>query len=432
MNFKKTILLTAACSLFTLFSGQPSHSAPGHHHHHHSDLADQYRKAVYLKPELFNKWLDNVAHKKDGAHQIVSLHDKVKNWALVGPTAFKNYDVLKQLSAKEAEAILVEQYRKVLYQKPAVFNKWLNNAIMKSGIEHIVQLHDHVKNWALAKPVAFTNYFMLAKLADKAPAPQVKDAPIAPKVAPVAQPKVTPVAKPGHKAPALQAQEKPIAPKVAPVAQPKVSPLENLQQNPQYKNMLNHFDGTTDFDAVAKKITQMPHGFVEMKASEYVNKMKGPKQGWKLHVSATKENMYAIAKLIFPYLETQQVGWKFAGSKAFYDQLCQSETQGGKFITIYSPTDDKAVQLAKDIDALLLKGGFTAKDFVKSKHEAALGKSGGVFTRYGAYTGYDVYKVDKNNKQLSNKPIFDDREKYKPDFITSHPFGSMLVPPQHG
>jgi hypothetical protein len=81
-----------------------------------------------------------------------------------------------------------------------------------------------------------------------------------------------------------------------------------------------------------------------------------PRQGWKLHVSATILSACAIFRSIVPCLLRHQVMFKAPRSLKELQQLNAGVFYGfdqvGKFVTVYPPSTGSAVELAEELDRL--------------------------------------------------------------------------------
>lgn len=159
-----------------------------------------------------------------------------------------------------------------------------------------------------------------------------------------------------------------------------------------------------------------------------------PSQGWKLHVSASLKGALDVAKLLIPFLKENKIESKIV--KNFESFLTvyyttRDDTQYGKFITIYSKDENDAGNIARDIDKLLQT--LPRDSFVSLRYDAPLGSTGGIWTRYGKLTAEGGYRIDVINPKGEHlkdadgkyKYDWDDRSKFKPDFLTWHPFGNL-------
>lgn len=159
------------------------------------------------------------------------------------------------------------------------------------------------------------------------------------------------------------------------------------------------------------------------------------RQGWKIHVGAKPGNAHKVAEIALPILARIGVAHKILGSMEIIGKLQSDQTQKGKFITVYPLNDDQALNIAKVLDQALTQAGFTPSDFDTPPHDALFGKAGGVFTRYGAYSGMRLLVVDQQGNPLMQEGGFmtieDARDAgYKPPFVTwDSPFGELLREP---
>lgn len=151
-------------------------------------------------------------------------------------------------------------------------------------------------------------------------------------------------------------------------------------------------------------------------------------KGWKLHVSAQPSSALRVAKIAIPILKEHKVVFKICRGldglrllNTFPVTKSSSETQAGKFITIYPDTPEKSAELAKELDNAFAEaigcGKLNSCDFCYLVGDAMLGESGAVYTRYG---GYDARAWVLENRRL---PIFfpDD------DIPTVSPFKDMKI-----
>jgi predicted Ser/Thr protein kinase len=76
---------------------------------------------------------------------------------------------------------------------------------------------------------------------------------------------------------------------------------------------------------------------------------EAPGQGWKLHVSADAGSAAEILARVLPVLADERVGFKVAASVAVVNLLNMGGggvSQIGKFVTVYPPSDERAVTVA--------------------------------------------------------------------------------------
>jgi uncharacterized protein YpmS len=130
-----------------------------------------------------------------------------------------------------------------------------------------------------------------------------------------------------------------------------------------------------------------------------------PAEGWKLHISATKDSALRIIQVIIPLLESNKIAYKIASSNRHLDFLDQEVTQSGKLITIY-PSSGQHGAIAKLLDQALSEA-LEAKTLIQTDMkpltgDAQLGKTGGLYARYGNIVGSNKKTV----KICSDKDIF--------------------------
>ena len=155
-----------------------------------------------------------------------------------------------------------------------------------------------------------------------------------------------------------------------------------------------------------------------------------PLQGWKFHVSATPENMHKIVEKMLPILQRKGIPHKVVSPKHFnkYVQRIgkQSDSQQGKFITVYPKNKKEAKRYAQILRQIMKKHTLTQSDFINipNEHEIAPG----IFARYGRLVdgnlidrqgreipGTDDFIINPNNNQI----IQDPRGEVLPDFVRS-------------
>lgn len=152
-------------------------------------------------------------------------------------------------------------------------------------------------------------------------------------------------------------------------------------------------------------------------------------QGYKIHVSATEDSAFKIFSLLYNELISKDIFFKVVNGSKNLVKLNKDPIQQGKFITIYPKNDFDAFKIATNLDKIL-KQYTTKDDFIRSPHDAQLGSSGGLSTRYGLFIPYphrknQIKKIEKG--QISNEFIEDNRASgYKPDFIDWQPFQKLL------
>jgi hypothetical protein len=120
--------------------------------------------------------------------------------------------------------------------------------------------------------------------------------------------------------------------------------------------------------------------------------------GWKMHISARISSAKKIAEIVLPYLEEQEIHYKFLPSIAIIRQLYNASRYGeersglqaafsqrGKFIVIYPESDEKADEVAVYLDKKFKEAGLTREDFVYVNGDFQVGDSGGIYTRFTCY-----------------------------------------------
>lgn len=151
-------------------------------------------------------------------------------------------------------------------------------------------------------------------------------------------------------------------------------------------------------------------------------------KGWKLHVSAQPSSALRVAEIAIPILKKHKVVFKICRGldglrllNTFPVTKSSSETQAGKFITIYPDTPEKSAELAKELDNAFAEaigcGRLSSCDFCCLVGDAMVGESGAVYTRYG---GYDADAWVLENRRL---PIFFPAD----DIPTVSPFKDMKI-----
>lgn len=158
------------------------------------------------------------------------------------------------------------------------------------------------------------------------------------------------------------------------------------------------------------------------------------RQGWKIHISAKPENAHKVAERILPILARMKVAHKILGSIKILEKIQSDPVQKGKFITIYPLNDNQAFHIATVLDQAL--ENFKPDDFDAPPHDALIGNTGGIFTRYGAYSGMSLVVINQQGEAQITEDgsyitINDDRSNgYKPNFVTwRSPFGQLLKDP---
>ncbi|VEU58512.1 class III lanthionine synthetase LanKC N-terminal domain-containing protein [Mycoplasmopsis gallinacea] len=114
-----------------------------------------------------------------------------------------------------------------------------------------------------------------------------------------------------------------------------------------------------------------------------------PDLGWKIHISATNDNISLIFDKVFKFLINSKLTFKFVKDKTTYFKFLTDEVKlenAFKFITIYSENREQAIltleklhKILKDFNSPLIVGDRRYKD------------SGCLFYRYGYYVNKNKY-----------------------------------------
>ncbi len=89
-----------------------------------------------------------------------------------------------------------------------------------------------------------------------------------------------------------------------------------------------------------------------------LSKKAHPKQGFKLHVSCnnSEKDLKKVMRTVVPYLFDRKIDFKVT-----YSLDHMKGTQIGKFLTIYTKSDDNTIKVAYEVDKLLSKSGIRGK-----------------------------------------------------------------------
>lgn len=180
---------------------------------------------------------------------------------------------------------------------------------------------------------------------------------------------------------------------------------------------------------------------------ECVKTKEIPYQGWKIFVSAAPESLQEIRKAMNPLLNGEY-NYKIVKSLDCYKRLNTNPDELGKYITFYPRNFEEALDLTQKLHSILSE--IDPSHFMEIPNCLKIGKSNGLYTRYGQYKqnhlkSHCVLKISEENQflfaptpQEFNKAvlssgkvfIFDDREKPYPDFIDPNwcPFKELLAP----
>lgn len=120
-------------------------------------------------------------------------------------------------------------------------------------------------------------------------------------------------------------------------------------------------------------------------------------QGLKIHVSAKPETALEIAKIALPILQASNINYKVMYDLRYMRQLyylthyeddtfivgSNKSSQAGKFIAIYPSSPSQAISITMKLDQALRDHNLQPHDFVRLAGDAQIGKTGGIFARYG-------------------------------------------------
>lgn len=134
---------------------------------------------------------------------------------------------------------------------------------------------------------------------------------------------------------------------------------------------------------------------------------KLPKQGWKLHISATLLLAPVVLKRCLPLLLKEKMHFKIVSTISLLNKINQGKfglSQMGKFITVYPKSDKHAVKLAKLLDSVAkgLEGPIILSD--RSFRTNSL-----VHYRYGSFlvskdsTIGNFYIIGPSGKKIEDK-----------------------------
>ncbi|MET8863605.1 class III lanthionine synthetase LanKC [Nonomuraea sp. NPDC004580] len=172
-----------------------------------------------------------------------------------------------------------------------------------------------------------------------------------------------------------------------------------------------------------------PDGWITLRKGPWYNYMcessTFPAQGWKIHVSATRETAQQVLDITAAYCIEQKISFKFLTSEAaFIGRNLKYADRGGsgKFITIY-PADD--VQLEKILDDLDPKLQRFGGPYILSDLRW---KDGPLYLRYGGFVerftrndlGEPAMAIETPDGELvvdKRDPVF-----HVPDWVEPPPF----------
>ncbi|MEU1200932.1 class III lanthionine synthetase LanKC [Streptomyces sp. NPDC005813] len=110
--------------------------------------------------------------------------------------------------------------------------------------------------------------------------------------------------------------------------------------------------------------------------------LPGPAQGWKVHVSATRDNAEKIARIVWDYCVPRQIPFKFVpGPHLLHLRNAKyaARDTSGKFVTVYPADDEQLHQLLRELGDLLegFEGPYVLTDLRWNE--------GPLYVRYGAF-----------------------------------------------
>jgi hypothetical protein len=135
------------------------------------------------------------------------------------------------------------------------------------------------------------------------------------------------------------------------------------------------------------------------------------RQGWKIHVSATPENAHAVSAIVLPILQGCGCEFKVVISSEKLTEMMTVKGQAGKYITIYPHDDAEALYIGYLVDNAL-QGQNLNGPHAGDNSEVMVGKSGLVFSRFGAYDGPFVSPTGLEDDNMEP----DDRSKPYPSW----------------
>lgn len=189
-------------------------------------------------------------------------------------------------------------------------------------------------------------------------------------------------------------------------------------------------------------------------------------QGFKIHVSAKPETAHMIAEIVLPLLIKMRVNFKamyhlpymryiYYLSQYRHDSFLigrnNQSTQAGKFIVIYPKDPAQTRQILQILDNAFKEHNLDPSYFEKVPGDAQVGKSGGLFVRYGqlsskkykgrkGITPVDEFEAsirpdllkEKGIEYNPNVGLADERIYPWPDFMNIRQFWNNLQSPFEG
>ncbi len=208
-----------------------------------------------------------------------------------------------------------------------------------------------------------------------------------------------------------------------------------------------HFpEGTYEIPSKNESVFTKMYGDITCKCGPDIQRGYLTDQGWKIHVSAQPHSATRILKAVLPILkesmQNHHIEFKVVKSIPYLRRLNYlspyikgDETQPGKFITIYTKSAYVAEFLIDKLDKKLIQEGLKPNDFMPIKGDAAVGSSGGLYIRYGSYTGNYLVQIKPDGTILSEENVLDDRTVPWPDFMNTaaewrnepNPLGNVIM-----
>ena len=160
--------------------------------------------------------------------------------------------------------------------------------------------------------------------------------------------------------------------------------LAMLVSNEHFESLARYVP-TPEFLSVAR--TLIPHDWRLVRSDTWFNAMPPaaelPPQGWKIHVSSTREEAVDVLRKTIEVLVDEGVPFKFALDPTMLLHLNAKNwprSGSGKFVTIYPPDEQRFVALVQRLAAALAghRGPYVLSD-------RRYGDSGVVYYRYGGF-----------------------------------------------
>jgi len=158
-----------------------------------------------------------------------------------------------------------------------------------------------------------------------------------------------------------------------------------------------------------------------------------PRQGYKIHISATRESIGDVLEAVLPVLLAEEATFKVVDSLDSLGEMNSDDVQQGKIITVYpelteeeadagsahkpsytdSITTPRATDLATKIDQALMDAQITqaSTGAPEVPGDKKRGEAGMVYSRYGSLGGKELRDYQDNGG------YYDDRNQYRPGFL---------------